>query len=713
MNIKFAYLSSFNTVEIVIDNTSNLLIQALEIKNNDNTIPINQYLFKNNTLQIILREEINIKKETYLTYNGNTFKVNYSPLYKTKEFNKRYYYDGELGVFYHHDYTSFKIWSPVATSCSLLIYENGEPTPNENPKKYKMKEVNGLWYSIIKGNLKNCFYTYEIKVFNNINEVTDPYVKAVGINGLRGAIIDMRDTNPKNFNKDFVNRLSNFTEAIIYETNIRNVSMDPLSGIINKGKFLGLSEIPTFSDKYLYTGLSHIKELGVTHIQLMPIFDFDYNSVDEKKPEQYNWGYDPQNYNVPEGSYSTNPFDPVSRILELKEMIQVIHRSGLFINMDVVYNHISTFKKSNLHNIFPGYYFRSYINGEVSNGSGCGNDIASEHSMVKKFILDSLIYWITEYHIDGFRFDLMGILDVETMNYIRSNLDKFDDRIMLYGEGWNLNTNLADEEKATQFNAFKMPSIGFFNDVIRDSIKGNVFMNGDRGYVSGKEGLENKLKTCITGCTLMNDDTTTQFLKPEQCINYVSAHDNATLWDKLMLSAGEYCEEDRKAMHKLANGIVLTCQGIPFLHAGVEFCDTKNMDTNSYKSSDTVNRMDWNRKADFIDIFNYYKGLIKLRKEHFAFKMNCICEIKDNLIFLDNLPKNCVGFILKDNANGDAWKNILVIYNPNKYDVKITVPKNTWYQTVNKYTAGTDILKIYTTDILNINSISINVYYSY
>ena len=488
--------------------------------------------------------------------------------------------------------------------------------------------------------------------------------------------------------------------------------MNKNSGITYKGKFLGLTEDNTFSNKGISTGLSHIKELGVTHVQIMPFFDFSYISTDEKNPKKYNWGYDPQNYNVPEGSYSTNPYDPKCRIIELKKMIQHLHNNNLSVNMDVVYNHMYNNTDNNFEKIFPGYYFRFNEDESFSNGSGCGNDTASEHSMMRKFIVDSALYWAKEYHIDGFRFDLMGLHDIDTMKAVKEALSKLNKSIMIYGEGWELNTTLPENIKATQANARKIPEIGFFNDTIRDTIKGNVFLKKDRGFINGKENLEDIIKGCVTACTISTHNFKPIYVSPNQAINYVSCHDNNTLWDKLQLSNPEYTEDEKKHMVKLANGIILTSQGVAFLHSGVEFCRTKQGIEDSVKASDEVNNLDYDRKFEFLDVFNYYKGLIKLRKEHPAFRMHSVEDIKNNLEFIENTHKNTVAFLLKNHANNDIWENILVIYNANRISTSINIPKNTWHQVVDKYTAGTTPFKTIYSNKIDVDGISLNVFYS-
>lgn len=714
MRLYDAELVSFDTIKLKADNCSMDRLPKLKVRNGLRTLRVKEYYLNKNVLQITLNGSINIKEKSELILGKNKITINYYPLYKSDEFNKLYYYDGKLGYTYSLEETLFSLWSPVASGVNLLIYNSGEPSLEEQHRKVQMTEYeNGVWRCNIKENLDGYFYTYEINVEGIIREIIDPYTPAVGINGLRGAVIDLNKSNPKDFEKDSPLKLSTLTDAIIYELSIRDMSTHPNSGIMNRAKFLGLTEDNTYSNSNVSTGLSHIKELGITHVQLMPIFDFTHISSSEKNPLLYNWGYNPENYNSVEGIYATDPYNPYCRIQELKTLIQSFHKNSIGVNMDVVYNHVFNASKSNFENIFPKYYFRYNEDGSLSNGTGCGNDLASENPMVRKYIVDSLKFWAKEYHLDGFRFDLMGIHDVDTMNNIKEELYNINPYIILYGEGWNLNTSLSEENKATQKNFYKIPYIGHFNDFVRDSIKGSTFIPGDIGYASGKEGMENNIKICVSGSIDFNNNIKGMFGGPINTINYVSAHDNHTLWDKIDLSCTDKNLKDKKYIHKLCNTIILTSQGIPFLHSGVEFCRTKNMDENSYRSPDIINWMDWDRKKIFIDVNNYYKGLIKLRKEHAAFKMDNADEIRNHLFFLENTPKNVVAFILKDHAGGDSWKDILVIYNPNKAMVEVNIPEGTWNMVVNRDFAGIEVLNTISENSLTVEPISTTALYRY
>lgn len=672
MKILNALLKKFDTLEVLLDDYKDFVSYKLEILNDNASLPIEQYSIIDNCIFVKLQENVNIKKESFVIYENIKQKVKYFPLFSSKDFDDKFYHELTLGYIYKKDYTIFRLWSPPALEVNLLLFENPEPCKNEKILRFPLKENNGLWSIIIKSDLKGFYYNYEIKVYNKINIAIDPYAKAIGRNGVRGAIIDLNETNPYDWENDSSPELKNYTDAIIYETSIRDISIHPSSNVLNNGKFLALTENNTKSPDNLSTCLEHIKDLGVTHIQLMPFFDFTHLKLWEDS-NIYNWGYEPDNYNVPEGSYSTSVDNPISRILELKEAIKNIHINNLSVNMDVVYNHVWNAPKSNFEKIFPGYYFRLLDTGDFSNGSGCGNDIASEHSMVRKFIIDSIIYWVKEYHIDGFRFDLMGLLDIYTMNLIREKLNELNRPIMLYGEGWDLDSTLPKNLKAIQENYERLPNIGFFNDKIRDSIKGDVFNACNKGFATGKKNGENELKKYIS-CN---------FIPPNSSINYISCHDNYTLWDKINLSCKDDSIENKKNMVKLCASILFTSQGIPFIYSGEEFCRTKNGISNSYNKPDYINWMDWTRKLEFLDIFYYYKELINLRKNHPAFRMIDTDKIKKHLMFLKHYPENTIGFTLNDYANGDIWKDILVIFNANKYNITLSLPYGKWTLALN------------------------------
>ncbi|OPJ64186.1 type I pullulanase [Clostridium oryzae] len=700
-------LIDFTTVCIKTDSSDYLNQQNINVINGKKFISIEKTSIKDSCVYLKLTAEINIKYKTIIEYDNQKFNVNYYSLYSTKEFDDRYYTEKPLGIHYSKTQTIFKLWSPIAENVDLLIYDSA----NSVPSKFSMEETkNGVWQIKLSGDYNGFFYNYQVKIQGEENEIIDPYARACSINGIKGAILDFSLSNPKGFSKDSHIPLSNYSDAVLYEINVRDISIHPDSGIEKKGKFLGLCEENTSSSKNILTGLSHIKELGITHVQLMPVFDFSYQSVDEEHPYKYNWGYDPQNYNIPEGNYSTAPSNPLSRILELKQAVAAFHRNNIGVIMDVVYNHIFKYEYSNLHNLFPHYFFRECENGDISNGSGCGNDIASEHSMVRKFITDSLIYWMEEYHIDGFRFDLMGILDVDTVNYIISQLKSRNSDVIIYGEGWNMGTAIAECKRCSINNNRATKNLGFFNDVIRDSIKGSVFQENEKGFVSGKQNLESMIKYCAAGCCITVDDKSPIFDSPTQTINYISCHDNYTLWDKLKISCPGASENNLKAMCKLAYGILLTSQGIPLLHSGCEFCRTKSGISNSYNATDIINRIDWNLKYKNMDLFQYVKGLISIRRGHNAFREVSSEDIKDHLVFLPS-PPNTVAYLLKDNGARDSWNDILIIYNSTSETQSISIPDGSWNIVANGKSAGLEVLEKIEGSMITVSPVSAIIAY--
>ena len=599
------------------------------------------------------------------------------PVYKGKD----------LGLSYSPEQSVFKLWSAAVSNVKLNLYSTSSDETAIRTE-YLKRGNNGVWDTTIEGDLKGKYYTFQVEQDGQwLEEAPDPYVKAVGVNGKRGMVVDLAETNPEGWENDKRPPLENYNDIIIYELHVRDLSMDPNSGIQNKGKFLGLTEKGTQSAQGEKTGLDHILDLGVTHIHLLPSYDF--LSVDESKPEanEFNWGYDPQNYNTPEGSYSTNPDDGAVRIREFKQMVKTLHDNGLRVIMDVVYNHTGAKENSNFNLMTPGYYYRQDTLGGFSNASACGNETASERPMMRKFIVESVKYWAEEYHVDGFRFDLMGIHDIETMNQVSATLQGVDESIFVYGEGWNAGWSpLPEEQRAIKAHTYKMHKVAAFSDDIRDAIKGHVFTHDAKGFASGLPGLEESIKFGIVASTehsqvnydSINYSNAPWAKEPYQTITYVSCHDNHTLWDRLTLSCPEASEEEKIQMHKLAGAIVLTSQGVSFLHAGVEMARTKGGDENSFKSPDSVNQLDWARKTQFKEVYDYYKSLISLRKNHPAFRMTSNQMIATTLKFLEMPESNLVGYTISNNANGDSWATILVVFNGNTSYKTVDIPEGEW-----------------------------------
>lgn len=602
-------------------------------------------------------------------------------------------YEGDdLGLTLSDNKAVFKLYSPAAEAARVHIYEAGL---GGNPVLTKEMTYTdkGVWEAAFEESLRTRYYTFQIQYKGQwLSEATDPYAKAVGANGKRAAIIDLKDTHPAGWENDKRPELKSPTDIILYELHIRDLSIHPNSGIKHQGKFLGLTETGTKSPDGLATGLDHIKELGVTHVHLLP--SFDYLSVDETKLEDntYNWGYDPQNYNVPEGSYSTNPAGPGVRIREFKQLVKTLHDNGLRVIMDVVYNHTGVTDSSNFNLLTPGYYYRQKADGSWSNASACGNETASERLMVRKYIVESVKYWVNEYHIDGFRFDLMGIHDIATMNAVSEALRSIDPTIFIYGEGWTAGDSpLPDSLRATKANMSKLDHVAAFSDDIRDAIKGHVFTPNAKAFISGLPGLEESLKFGIVAATRhpqvnydsVNYSKAPWAKEPYQTIIYESCHDNHTLWDRLANSCPEESEADRIRMNKLAAAIVLTSQGVSFLHAGEEMLRTKFGVENSFNQPDSINRIDWSRKTTYKDVFDYYRGLISLRKNHPAFRLASNELIQKHLKFLDVKDSNVVAYTLTGNAGGDKWKEILVVFNGNANDRQINAPEGEWVIALN------------------------------
>lgn len=615
--------------------------------------------------------------------------------YTSVEFAERYHYSGgDLGVTYHPTKSRFRVWAPTAEKVVLVTYPTGNDSYGEHHPMQKSEK--GTWIAELQGDLHGVYYTYQVTTPDGCGEVVDPYAKACGVNGMRGMVVDLERTNPDGWSEVKTAPLAHFTDAIIYELHIRDFTIDQTSGVVNRGKYLGLAEIETYSPQKLATGLSHLKELGVTHIQLMPCYDF--YTVDESKLDQleYNWGYDPQNYNVPEGSYATDPYHGAVRIREFKKMIMALKEHGFRVIMDVVYNHTYLSKNSHLNKLVPGYYYRQDAHGNFTNGSGCGNELATERFMVRKMIIDSVCFWAEEYKIDGFRFDLMGLFDIPTINEIRSRLNAIDPSIIMFGEGWvGGHSPLPDYLKAIKGNVRQLPGTGVFNDDIRDAIKGHVFFADQAGFVGGATGMEESIKCGIAAATDHDQVDYSQVLysrfawagEPAQAINYCSAHDNLTLWDKLQQTNPGDSEEQLIARHKMALAIVLTSQGIPFLHSGSEFLRTKNGHHNSYNEGDEVNKIDWSRKARYFQVFRYVQGLIQLRKHHPGFRMRTADEVRSKLRFLSMPAGHMVGYLITG-ADSEPWDQIAVIFNANEVPKTVALPWEDWVVVVNKEQAG-------------------------
>ncbi|WP_314721130.1 type I pullulanase [Prevotella nigrescens] len=573
-------------------------------------------------------------------------------------------------VSYSPRQTTFKLNAPKKPT--LRIYEAGRG--GNAIKKIKMKQTaENVWEATVSGDLKGKFYTFDI----GRGETPGVFAKAVGINGHRGAIIDMQTTNPSGWNSDHRLALKSPADLIIYEMHHRDFSIDPSSGLVNKGKFLALTE---------QKAIRHLKELGINAVHILPSFDFA--SIDEANTTtpQYNWGYDPQNYNVPEGSYSFDAEQPARRILEFKQMVQALHKAGIRVILDVVYNHTFDIKGGNFDRTFPMAYYRYTADGKPSNGSGCGNETASEKPLMRQFMLESMKYWADEYHIDGFRVDLMGIHDIETMNLIRKELSSIDPNIFIYGEGWTAGTCAYPTEKlALKAHIKQMPGIAAFSDEIRDALRGPFSDDKQASFLGGIAGFEESIKAGIAGMIAhpQVDYTKVNYTKepwanePTQMIAYVSCHDDMCLVDRLKASIPEaaYDMEEVIRLDQLAQTVVFTSQGIPFMLSGEEMLRDKKGVHNSFNSPDEINHLDWNNLKKYPQVFAYYKGLIQMRKSHPAFRLGSAELVRKHLEFLPTQQDCLVAFRLKNHAGGDKWNNIYVVLNGNTDLQSVNIPK--------------------------------------
>ena len=584
--------------------------------------------------------------------------------------------------------TKFSLWSPVAEEVKVLLYESGHEGSAYVTHAMK-KGTDGTWKVTISEDLHGKFYTFNVKVDGKwLGDTPGIMAKAVGVNGKRAAVLDLNSTDPEGWENDVRPALKNFADIVVYEMHHRDFSTDSVSGITNKGKFLALTEQGTKSSLGEKTGIDHLIELGVNHVHILP--SYDYASVDESQLEknQYNWGYDPVNYNVPDGSYSTDPYNPSVRIKEFKQMVQALHKAGIRVVLDVVYNHTFDIVNSNFEKTVPGYFYRFNSEGKYADASGCGNETASDRAMMRKYMIESVLHWVNEYHIDGFRFDLMGIHDIETMNEIRAELNKIDPTIFVYGEGWAAGApQIPQEELAMKANAHKMPGIAVFCDEMRDGLRG-PFNNDKQGaFLTGLPGHEMSIMYGLVGCIphpqIINDSVNYSkeawAAQPTQMISYVSCHDDMCLADRIKSTLPENATmEERVALHKLAETFVFTSQGVPFIFTGDEVMRDKKGVHNSYNSPDEINTIDWKQKTTYREVFDYIKDLIALRKGHPAFRMGDADMVRKHMEFLPVKGSNLIAFILKDNANGDSWKNIIVAFNSRQESAKVTIPQGNY-----------------------------------
>lgn len=579
--------------------------------------------------------------------------------------------NSNLWLNYSKESTEFALWAPTAEEVQVHLYEKGEGGAALESHLMNV-DVQGIWKINLKGDLNGSYYTYQVKIDGKwLAETQGSYAKAVGVNGNRAMVLDFESTNPESWEQDHGPHIDYINEAIIYELHIRDMSIHPESGSSMPGTYLGLVEEGVSTPKGIKTGMDHFKEMGITHVHILPTFDFPLIDETQLNTPQFNWGYMPLNYNVPEGSYSSNPYEAETRIKEFKQMVKAFHDNGIGVILDVVYNHTGYNDNSCFNLEVPGYYYRHWEDGKLSDASACGNETASEHAMMRKYMIESVAFWAEEYHLDGFRFDLMGIHDITTMNEIASSLKEINPSIFVYGEGWTAGDSpLKVEERALKQHIKQMPNVSAFSDDIRDGLKGSVFDDKSTGFVSGAENTEESIKFGIVGSIqhpqinykTVNYSDAPWALEPWQSVSYVSCHDNHTLYDKLKISRRDADEQDIVSMDKLAQAIVMTSQGTAFIHAGSEMLRTKNEEHNSYNLTDSINQIDWSWKMKNADVVNYYKNLISLRKQHPAFRMTSADEVREKLAF-KKTENGLISYQISNHANSDIWKNIYVIYN--------------------------------------------------
>lgn len=680
--------STFFKVRSMEDGSYPAISSVTAVKEDDAT---STYQYK-----ITLAEKLDVMSSYEVVYGDFTFMIGMPDLYVMEDFESQYTYEGnDLGATYSSEKTDFRVWAPVATAVKVNLYASGTEGTDDLIKSVDMtSDVNGTWVASIEGDLNGVYYTYEATVKGAQKETIDPYAVTAGVNGKRGMILDLDSTDPEGWENDKNPcTTTNYEDDVIYELHIRDFSYEASSGVseANRGKYLAFTETGTTNSYGQTTGIDYLKELGVTHVHLLPTFD--YASVDETRldEDQFNWGYDPQNFNVPEGSYSTDPYNGEVRVKEFKEMVMAMHDAGISVVMDVVYGHVARSDDFSVNMLTPSYYSRTN-----SNGSGCGNDTATERLMNRKYIVDSMVYWAKEYHIDGFRIDQVGLFDTDTVVALTEALHEIDPTILLYGEGWSMTTNTSKEVNlATQGNADITPGFGYFNDGIRDAVKGGVFTATEAGYVTrnyDKLGaLLDNLNACVPWAST-----------PSQVINYNSCHDNYTLFDKLALSNPDDSYEERVKQNNLAAAILFTSQGVPFFQAGEEILRSKPLEDgtyehNSYASPSSLNSIKWDdlNKAEVQQSVEYYKGLMELRKNHAAFRMTSYTDILANFDYIqDGMDDedSVIVYTLNGGANGEVSDGIVVIFNPSKNTKTIELPEGEWNICVNAEKAGTEVL---------------------
>ena len=660
--------------------------------------------------------EINADEVFTVYYKGTPCVITVPNIYSTEEFESAYTYEGDdLGATWTKEATSFRLWAPTASAVSVNLYASGTEGTDDLIESVEMTaDVNGTWIATVDGDQNGVYYTYSVTRKGETVEACDPYARTTGVNGNRAMVVDLDSTDPAGWENDTYVTVENYTDAVIWELHVRDFSIDESSGMANKGKYLAFTESgTTVPGTDIATGVDYMKELGVNYVHLLPVYDI--NSVDETEGG-YNWGYDPKNYNVPEGSYATDAYNGEVRVTEFKQMVQALHEAGIGVVMDVVYNHVADAGNFCVNKIVPGYFSRIHDDGSYQSNSGCGNDTASERSMVRKYIVDSVVYWAEEYHIDGFRWDLVGLIDIDTINQVMEEVHAINPNIIFYGEGWEMCTWTTKDgyvnRMTIQPNDTKVNSDGnvfaFFNDTIRNVIHGGVFTATDKGFTSGNMNGSTKM-TVSAGYTAnsiwgSNGGTVDT---PLQTINYASCHDNYTLFDNLTIDVmdttgctAEEAAPQAAAMNNLGAAYYITAQGVPFIHAGEEMLRSKpdaqqeaGFNHNSYNAGDEINSFKWSNLSDELvaTSVDYYTGLIAFRKAHPALRLTAKADVSAAMTELETDNMNVVAFV----NNGAGMEDAIVsIFNADSVSHTVTLPEGKWSVCVNKTTAGTEALAV-------------------
>ncbi|MTH55626.1 type I pullulanase [Bacillus mangrovi] len=667
-----AYLDDLHTITILLPSDREHLFHksftVTDDKGVSSTLSMSDCFSIENFVKCICHSSVQLQagcRQIITDAGGLSAELLMGAVIRTPGFDELYSYDGNLGPSYREQEITLEVWVPTALNVSVVLKD---PAGNEQVLPM-VKRERGVWEICTGREQYGKFYRYRALINGVWREAVDPYVQAVSKNGEWGVLLDPSDAKEE---KISVPSLAQPTDAIIYEVHVRDFSIHPNSGMTAKGAYKAFTENDTSTDKGFSTGMSYLKGLGITHVELLPVYDYE-GVAEGEEDGGYNWGYNPVHFNAPEGSYSSDPAHPLARIRELKQCIQALHANGLKMIMDAVYNHVYDMNLSSFEKLVPGYFFRMDEYGYPSNGTGVGNDFASERKMARKFILDSIRYWLEEYDIDGIRFDLMGILDLDTMRKARELAASIKKDVLILGEGWDLATPLGADRKTTIINAKKIPGVAFFNDRFRDLVKGSTFLHGDRGFSMGDEGKKEETLAAIRGTVQYSTDSDRLLEDPSQSVNYVESHDNHTYWDKLKAAVPHQPEQRLREYQKLASSMVILSQGIPFLHAGQEFYRTKQGCENSYNQDDLINRLDWDLREQHEADIQEVRRLISIRKQHGAFRLSDKEKVERHLAFVQ-APASVIYYTLKDVGAYGRWTDIAVIHQAWEHPEELMLP---------------------------------------